>query len=869
MSARVCRSLLAGDGISAAWTAGVAFSSPASRLLQVGTAALLFFASSPLRADTVIPVPTATDSAVTIKLSTPAVSLPRFGFAPVRVSIENAAAQERTWRVAFQAGMRNQFPGVTTTERSITVPAGQTRDTWIYVPLAEPSTGTAQVIHPGGRGPAGFSGTLTPVVTITKTPTGTRVERIIPSPSRGPPLSTAITDINARTGMMTETTAMAGGTTGWRSNVPRPGADIVYTIDPVTGSVSVRMTTRSAGGLGSLASGPRSVNIVTAPSPATGPAGRAGPMPVPSAPVTIAQTPVGTKVTRVIGRLTLAKEIDATTGEITTITTMAGGRASPPTTSPPREPGTETIYTIDRISGNIRTDTLRTGNPSAPPKITIITGASPAGRATMVSATGPFTGPPIANATVIATVINMDVSGPGLAGGARVSLPNSISNGSQMRPFAASASLEPSIRSRLSTIVRGAPNLSGVDPAQLPADWRVWSSFAGVILSSDEFAALDAGRRAALRGWVGLGGRLWLSPSAVGDERVERFGAGLVTTLAEPLPDARSSGSLTAADQSTADFWVDKIQIYAGTPGLPDRNSLNLDTTPLGEAVQDVAGANAWLAIFLVVFAIVIGPVNLFVFAPVTKRHRLFVTTPIIASAAAVLLGTMIVTQDGLGGDGMRRALVVLLPGQNDAAVFQEQASRTGFLAHRAFPLADDTQLTVLDIDPMDPRLNFNATSTELARADGRASGDWFRSRGRQAQLLQRLVPTRGRVERVGTASGGEPIVQSSLGTALHSFSCVDAAGALWTAPELPPGKRVTLTQGGTWIGNTVLGGSHRFTEVLGAATPRAPGRWGARGGASDLAPIATLDTVRWTDADVVFTGVLEGTPARAKEENP
>ena len=60
-----------------------------------------------------------------------------------------------------------------------------------------------------------------------------------------------------------------------------------------------------------------------------------------------------------------------------------------------------------------------------------------------------------------------------------------------------------------------------------------------------------------------------------------------------------------------------------------------------------------------------------------------------------------------------------------------------------------------------------------------------------------------------------------------------------------------------------MLGGSHRLTEVLDAAAPQAPGRWGAHGGASDLAPIATLDSVRWTDAGVVYTGILEGGEAK------
>ncbi len=807
-----------------------------------------------LRADIVMPVPTAADSEATIRVSTPTASLPRFGFAPVRVSIENAAAHERTWSVGIQAGMRSQFPGVSTTERTITVPAGQTRETWIFIPLAEPSTGAAHVIAPGGASPVAASGAIVPLVTVTKTATGTRVVRVFPSPRGGSPLSTVTTDIDTRTGVMTETRTTAGGASGTQTFTPRPGDDVTIRIDPATGSIS-RSGTSSPSGAAGLTAGPRSVRIVMTPGSGPGGSGRAF-----NPAVTITRTPLGTKVTRVVGRLTTEREIDATTGEITTVMMSAGGTTSPPSTSPPPPPGTETVYTIDAGSGIIRTSTHITGTPTAPPKITIVTAAVPGGGTGSAPVPGPAGAPLISTAQIFPTVINVEISGPGVAGTSRTMLPNAGAGNSQMRPFAVSAALEPGIRLELSTVVRGAPNLSPVDPRQLPADWRVWSSFAAVILKSDEYNELDAGRRAALRGWVGLGGRLWLSPSAPGRERVEQVGAGFIATPAEPLAFSREGG---ATDQATADLWVGKIQVYGGTPGLPDRGALSLEKSLIGESVQDPATANTWLAIFLIGFAIVVGPVNLFVFAPVSKRHRLFVTTPVIALAAAVVLMVTILTQDGLGGTGMRRALVVLLPGENEAAVFQEQASRTGFLARRTFALDDETQMTALEIDAPDPRMNFNAAGTELARTDGRASGDWFRSRERQAQLLQRLVPTRGRVERVGTAPGGAPIVQSSLGTTLQSFTCVDAAGALWTAPELPPGKRVTLAPGGTWIGATVLGGSHRLTEVLDAAAPQAPGRWGAHGGASDLAPIATLDSVRWTDAGVVYTGILEGGEAK------
>jgi hypothetical protein len=124
---------------------------------------------------------------------------------------------------------------------------------------------------------------------------------------------------------------------------------------------------------------------------------------------------------------------------------------------------------------------------------------------------------------------------------------------------------------------------------------------------------------------------------------------------------------------------------------------------------------------------------------------------------------------------------------------------------------------------------------------------------------LRRLVPTRGRVELAGTAPDGAPIVQSTLGVALHSFSCVDATGQLWKAAEVPPGRRVTLVPGRAWFAKLAAPkASRNFSDVLAAAAPLAPLRWGGKGPAGELAPIATLDSIDWEPGEVLFTGVLE-----------
>lgn len=832
----------------------------AGRLLAAACAAACWL-TAPARAETVLAIPTASGSDVTIKLAMPAAQPPRFGFAPVRVTIENSASQERTWQVQFQSGVRGQFPGTVYFERSFTVPAGRTSDTWVYVPVAEPGTpGGAPSLSSGGiAAGAGVNPSSPTSVTITKTLTGTRVVRTMASAGTGAVFMTEETNIDAATGELTAIMKTpTGGTTNTRSTKPPAGTDVTYTIDPNTGYVSSRFSSTK-----SMPGSPR-VTILTGPASAT------SSTTTPTR-VTITPTPVGTKVTRVMTisgsklgtSITTEREIDAQTGVITTTTISSSGSSSPGTSTLPLNPGTETTFTINPTTGSIGTTTRIASNPAALPKVTIVTGPasgsstfSTVGTASR-SSTGSTFSPRIVSSPYQgpAMVLSAEVTGPGVSAGNRVNFA-SLGASANMRPMAATLALERVLREGLNNEGLRTPNLAAIDPAQLPADWRVWSAFACVFLTVDEYATLDAARRAALRGWVAFGGQLYLTPSDAGKRASESLGAGAIITLAAPLKTAPTSAEMLAAGIS-----------LGGTPGHPDADSLTMRAaTPLGEAVAEKEAGTTWLTIFLVLFAVIIGPVNLFVFAPATKRHRLFLTTPAISLVAAVILGLTILGQDGTGGDGLRRALVVLVPGDNQAAIFQEQSATTGFLASQAFALPSDTQLTAL---PLDENLfarvgSFNAPS--LVRDEARASGEWFRSRGRQAHLLQRLVPTRARVERVGTGPEGAPIVQSSLAGALRDFVCVDDKGDLWTARELTPGRRVTLERGIRWINSIQLGGTKRFAQVFAAATPKDAGRWGAKGDEGELGPLATIGSVRWSKIDVVYTGMLEGVAVEAGE---
>lgn len=791
------------------------------RLALARALSLLVLALAPLRAELTLPVATTPGSGITFRLASPVSQLPHFGFLPVRASVENLGARDGEWDLRFQIGNGGSAaPFTLQSHHTISVPAGQTRELWLYVPVARAGFATNA---PGAGGP---------VAVVTKTPAGTRITRTTNSVT-GRVLMSIVTDINETTGELT-TQNISGTGTVLSTNASRPpaGQSVTYTIDPSRGFVAPRYRP-NAGGF--------SVTVVT------GSGGGGVAMPAAPTPPKVSVTPMpyGMKVTRETGLprviFTEVYEFDIGAGAVRISRTGPNGATATNTRSIPATPGTETTYTINPTDGTHGTQTRLVPNSTAPAKMLVVVAtraaiSPPATRSTIAPGTP--------TAIAVGTTVVAEISGSGIKGLVRVAMPNNP-GANPMRPFAVALGLESDLRSALSGQVSGAPNLATVAVAQLPADWRLWSSFAGVILPADEFAALDAARRAALRGWVGLGGQLFLMSSAPGAERSESVGAGRIVTLPSTVAGGLGPALRTA------------LNLYGETIALPDRESLFLKNTVLGEEIKIEAPDSSWVAIFLVIFAAIIGPANLFVFAPVPRRHRLFWTTPALALLGGLVLVVVIFFQDGLGGSGRRSALVVLLPGQNQAAVFQEQAARTGFLPRRAFALDPESVFAPLAVEA--ENLRFGVSST-ASRDEAQAGGDWFRSRAVQAHVLRRLAPTRGRVEIAATAPDGAPIVESSLATVLREFVLQDAAGKLWSAPEIPPGRRVTLTPAPreATLDFATLGGSAALLRAYGAATTAVPGRWSASGGETEVAPIATLPGIRWADTQIAYTGVAE-----------
>lgn len=350
------------------------------------------------------------------------------------------------------------------------------------------------------------------------------------------------------------------------------------------------------------------------------------------------------------------------------------------------------------------------------------------------------------------------------------------------------------------------------DPKRLPDDWRAYSGYDTIMLTQDDWADVPPGPRNAIVSWVRLGGQLVLHTTAS------------PTLAALGLPEDTSFGKI----------WIEKIKPDLR---LDPKATVNLATSRRGAQTRIESISNdferSWpiesdfgeksfnyvlFVLILIAFGILVGPVNLFVFAKSGRRHRLFITTPIISIATSLILVALIILQDGFGGKGTRIVLMEVRPDENQNAAFihQEQFSRTGVMTSPSFSI--DTPALIAPVPIASSRwarltTDYDSSGTyDLQPSDGKlfASGDWFQSRSEQGQLITAVIPTRGRIE----AGSAPDTLISTFEFPIETLLYKDASGQWHRAENITKGQRIKLTATDPTMIQPMLNGLNaRFTE--------------------------------------------------------
>jgi hypothetical protein len=397
---------------------------------------------------------------------------------------------------------------------------------------------------------------------------------------------------------------------------------------------------------------------------------------------------------------------------------------------------------------------------------------------------------------------------------------------------------------------------SSYEPAQLPSDWRGLSGIDVLVMTTDDWRDLDPARQLAVRHWIALGGQLELRSAAPSTD-LNSLGLAL-DGGAQPDGDARRGlGSVRLTPWNGIALGSDTFRAYAAGNDRPTpervRHNSGVTVTSLLETIGPRAASALPVGLILLAFGILVGPLNLFKFAGPTRRHRLFITTPLISLGASLVLLGFILARDGTGGRGRRSAVIYINPDDHAACIRQEQICRTGVLLGSSFSTSQPAAVSVGAVSAFDssnPSLSFsNSTSNSSLRCAFNSptdlSGDWFQSRSEQVHFIKTVTATRGRIEISGTPDA--PSAVSSFDFPLDSLFWRDAADQWWQAPS-------TVTTGTPTLLAKVPAIDLSTFIVARAVSPK--GRWFLATTSDPRAGLVdTLPSIRWERNDIILCG--------------
>jgi hypothetical protein len=412
-------------------------------------------------------------------------------------------------------------------------------------------------------------------------------------------------------------------------------------------------------------------------------------------------------------------------------------------------------------------------------------------------------------------------------------------------------------------------------PSNMSEDWRAYSGFDAIICTDDDWREMPAGVQNAILEWNRLGGNILIYKlnaasnfkslkidDAEGNINKTTIDRSFGRVTIKPLANIKSLNVSQAASLIN-DPKKGTSKILA-INALYESDSTGSGTWSLQKALGTLSFSPVYLILILIAFGILVGPVNLFVFAKAGQRHRLFITTPIIALGASLLLVLLIIIQDGFGGHGQRVQLIEVRAdgGENKAYVWQEQVSRTGVILGGSFETSSPTFMSPVPVAPSRfsrvTRENGGGSSNYVAKHGENglaASGDWFQSRSVHGHYLESVISTRSRITL--KSSAGAPVVNSSFDYEIQSLIYIDESGQAWEASNIAAGDSKKLTPS-TPVDTLKLIHKHHanMSAKLQAKLDTLSKRKNHFIAITDEAPaISTLDSIKWNHTESIITG--------------
>jgi hypothetical protein len=410
------------------------------------------------------------------------------------------------------------------------------------------------------------------------------------------------------------------------------------------------------------------------------------------------------------------------------------------------------------------------------------------------------------------------------------------------------------------------------EPEHLPVEWIGYTGLDLLLLDEPAWKGLTSAQRQALVAWIRLGGRLDLYSESEID--LASLDLPLEAPKGRDLPATLSLGRIYFRTWDGREVPNSHLAFYREAPQVAEALNTEFQQNWDLQSGFGIKKFNPTLVfLLLLAFAILVAPVNLFYLAKPGRRHRLFITTPIISIVTCLLIVFLIFFIDGVGGKGHRVVLADLQTGKGETRLYltQEQISRTGVMLTSGFETARPFEINPVNLPPshFNPLSQYGRRFATFEINGGSYDGEFFRSRSEQAFSLRAAEPGRARIEAAGE-EGGTPILVSNLSQEIVAFLYRDPKGELWTSPTgtvVAPGQRIPLERAKSrvlpdWMKETIALFSKSRQNQIRALTE--PHRFFAQVRDPDAFALPTHPSLRWEKTALLLTGTPSGEIAPA-----
>lgn len=374
---------------------------------------------------------------------------------------------------------------------------------------------------------------------------------------------------------------------------------------------------------------------------------------------------------------------------------------------------------------------------------------------------------------------------------------------------------------------------AGVSPCDLmkwPADYRVYEGQSCLIIPEKTYQTyFDEAHRKAIRQWVLGGGNLWLIGDKGQPVSTQMLGHGRILHVPslEGLPEKEKKLKLE-----------EFVKLHVKRGSYPPLSA----TAP-----YFLSTPSTLLGLVLIIFAVLVGPMCLFLWAPAGKRHRLFLLIPSISLGFSILLFLLILIGDGMGGTGKREVLIQINPQDHSGLITQSQICKTSVLLSNSFKLPENAGITGTRLERTGKSTRNTEDIKNATRQGEWCGGNWFTSRSTLKHQLIMPVSSRAELTLLETLPDGTPVFQSTFPGTLRHLAYQDASGKYWTIEQLPPGQRTHALPS-----VPVEKPSEPLPEHFLATMDPVEG---------ELGPISTLPSITWEKTTITVSGPVSATP--------